>query len=406
MIGVRALARAGGKQVYSIAFSYRGVECRETLALAHTKANETYCMRLRAEIHGKIEREEFRYTDYFPDSPRAAVFGHGGGKSKTIGVRLADYRDRTKATLELSTWNPYRRDIDNVLIPAFGAMRITAFRASDLREWIGLQTVGLKRLRNMMLPLRAVFAEAMEDGDITVNPLATVRVAKLVPLDKRTSDYEPQPYSMEELRLVLANLPEPERWAFQLWAFTGLRTGELVGLRWPRVDLEAKTLRVTETTTERVDKPRAKTKSGLRTIPLLPAALEAINAMRAFTQLGQDRVATNPRARSKDKAWATNQLERVWKQAHKGTGVPVRTPYELRHTFASQLLSQGENPAFIAKLLGHKNIEMVVRSYGRWISEGEKLGFDRPPRRYGMDPLWAEEIRTNLAPTVAGSRKI
>ena len=34
---------------------------------------------------------------------------------------------------------------------------------------------------------------------------------------------------------------------------------------------------------------------------------------------------------------------------------------------------------------------MVTRVYGKWVSEGEALGFDRPPRRYGMAPLWESE---------------
>lgn len=389
LTGITPLARAGGKQVYRVAFSYRGAQCRETLALPHSKANEAYCARLRGEILRKIETGDFIYTDYFPDSPRAAAFGHGG-RARTVRQALEDYRDRTQATLESSTWKPYRRDIENVLIPEWGDLRLTAFRPSDLRTWAGLQTVSLKRMRNILLPLRSIFADAVEDGLIAANPVAVVNLAKLVPIDKRTSDYEPQPYTVAELGVLLGKLPEPERWAFQLMAFTGLRTGELMGLRWPRVDLEAKTIRVTETTTERVDKPRAKTKAGLRTIPLLPAALEAIQGMRKWTQTGGDRVTVNPRARSTDKAWASNQLEKAWKAAHKGTGIAVRNPYQLRHTFASQLLSQGENPAYIAKLLGHKTIEMVTRTYGRWVGEGEQLGFDRPPRRFGMAPIFTQ----------------
>lgn len=246
----------------------------------------------------------------------------------------------------------------------------------------------IKRIRNILLPLRAVFAEAKEDGIIKTNPM-DIDLRKLVPIEKRTSHFEPEPYTMDELRAVLANVPEPERWAFQAWAFTGVRTGELIGLRWPRIDLEGKTLKVEETTTERIDKPRMKTPAGRRTIPLLPAALEALEALRKYTQLGGDRVTVNPRGRRQDKSWDTNKLADVWTRAHKGTGVTVRNPYQLRHTFASQLLSQGENPAYISKLLGHKTTEMVTRTYGRWVSEGESLGFDRPPRRFGMEALWA-----------------
>ena len=388
MTGITPITRASGKQVYQVAFSFMGVQCREVLPGPHSTSRLNYCKNLRDEIVRRIEAGTFVYTEYFPDSSRARIFGHGHGKSHTIKDALESYRDRTKRTLELSTWNPYRRDIDNVLVPRWGHMRITAFQPADLRAWVGEQSVTLKRIRNILLPLRAVMSEAKEDGIIKVNPL-DIDLAKLVPIDKRTSEFEPEPYSMAELRLVLAKVPEPERWAFQLWAFTGLRTGELVGLRWPRIDLEGKTLKVEETTTERIDKPRMKTAAGRRTIPLLPAALEALEQLRKHTQLGGDRVTVNPRGLRKDRSWDTNKLADVWTRAHKGTGVPVRNPYQLRHTFASQLLSQGENPAYIAKLLGHKTTEMVTRTYGRWVSEGESLGFDRPPRRFGMEHLWA-----------------
>lgn len=397
-MGVRPLTRNGGTQVYQVAFSFMGVQCREVIARAHSKSNLAYCISLRSEILGKIARGEFVYTDYFPDSNRAALFGHGTGKARTLKMVLEAYRDRTKSTLEASTWNPYRRDIDNILVPRWGHMRMTQFTSADLRLWVGEQNLSLKRIRNILLPLRAVFDEAVEDGALKINPVA-INLKKLVPIDKRTSDFEPSPYTVAELRKLLANVPEPARWAFQLWAFTGLRTGELVGLRWPRIDLVAKTIRVTETTTERVDKPRAKTVAGLRTIELLPAAIEAIQKMREHTQIGNDRFTVNPRGRRKDKAWDTNKLADAWERAHKGTGIVPRNPYQLRHTFASQLLSQGENPAFIAKLLGHKTIEMVTRTYGRWVSEGEKLGFDRPSRRYGMEPLWTGSVFTHNSHT-------
>lgn len=390
VMGVTAIRRDGGKEVYQIAFSFMGVQCRETIVRPHSKASLTYCVNLRGEILRRIESGTFQYNEYFPQSKRASIFGHGHGKSHTIKEALEAYRDRTKATLEASTWNPYRRDIDNILVPRWGHMRIASFTPSDLRAWAGEQTISLKRMRNILLPLRAIFSEAKEDGIIKSHPL-DIDLAKLVPISKRKSDYVPQPYTVSELRTVLANIPTPERFAFQLWAYSGLRTGELIGLRWPRVNLDANTLTVSETTTERVDKPRAKTAAGMRTIPLLPAAVEALQALRPYTQLAGDRVTINPRGRRKDRSWDTNKLEDIWKRAHRGTDIAVRKPYELRHTFASQLLSQGENPAYIAKLLGHKSTEMVTRVYGKWVSEGEALGFDRPPRRYGMGPLWGDE---------------
>lgn len=387
MIGVTPITRKS-KQVYQIAFSFRGVQCRELVAMPHSKASEQYCMRLRAEIMGKIDRGDFRYVDYFPDSKRAAMFGHAPARARTLKVALEAYRDRVEKTLEPSTFSGYRKAIDNHLVPWCGEKQITGLLPSDVRDWVGLQTVALKTIRNRLLPLRAVLDEAVADELIKFNPLDRVNLAKLVPADKRTSEFEPNPYTVAELLTLLSAIEDPhERLAFQFWAFTGLRTGELIGLRWSRVDLAENSIFIRETTTEGKDKGRPKTPAGIRTIPLLPAARQALDGMRELTQLAGDRVFINPRGNRKDKAWDDRRLMLLWRRAHTATSIKYRNPYQLRHTFASQLLSQGENPSYIANLLGHKTIEMVQRNYARWVAEGEKLGFNRPPRRYGMDLL-------------------
>lgn len=387
MIGVTPITRKS-KQVYQVAFSFRGVQCRELVDLPHSKANEQYCQRLRAEIQGRIARGDFKYGDYFPTSPRAAVFGHGTGKTQTLKTVLEAYRDRIKKTVEPSTFAAYRKAIDNQLVPWCGEKQLAALKPSDIRDWVGTLGVSLKTIRNRLLPLRAVLDEAVADEIIPFNPLDRVTLAKLVPAEKRASEFEPEPYSVADLVTLLSNIEDAHvRLAFQFWAFTGVRTGELIGLRWARVDLEANGVHIRETTTEGKDKNRPKTKAGIRFIPLLPAARQALDGMRPLTQLAGDRVFINPRGERKDKAWDDRRLMLLWRKAHEKTEIKYRNPYQLRHTFASQLLSQGENAAYIAKLLGHKTIEMVQRNYARWIEEGEKLGFDRPPRRYGMEPL-------------------
>ena len=49
-----------------------------------------------------------------------------------------------------------------------------------------------------------------------------------------------------------------------------------------------------------------------------------------------------------------------------------RNPYQTRHTYASQLLSGGENPLFVAQQMGHKTTEMIMRHYGRWVEQGDQ----------------------------------
>ncbi|MBJ2158442.1 DUF3596 domain-containing protein [Variovorax sp. IB41] len=64
--------------------------------LPPTKATLAYAERLRGEIKGKIERDLFRYDNYFSDSPRCRMFGHSTGKTTLIKVLLLDYKTARK----------------------------------------------------------------------------------------------------------------------------------------------------------------------------------------------------------------------------------------------------------------------------------------------------------------------
>ncbi|MGY0565348.1 MAG: tyrosine-type recombinase/integrase, partial [Paraglaciecola chathamensis] len=72
-----------------------------------------------------------------------------------------------------------------------------------------------------------------------------------------------------------------------------------------------------------------------------------------------------------DKPWISDQpiRKRVWIPALKKASIKYRNPYQTRHTFASTLLSRGENPMWVATQMGHKDTSMIFRVYGRWINQ-------------------------------------
>lgn len=382
--GITVMKRKN-KEVIRIAFSFKGVQCRETLDLPGTRANLLYAARLRGEILRKIEHDTFRYNEHFPSSPKCRIFGHGSTISTDTTVKslLEAYRDRSKASLAPSTWTGYRKAIDNVLIPQFGHILVTALSVAILRDWIATQKVTRKRMSNLLLPLRNALSEALADEVIDFNPLDRLKLERTLPRETLATEYEPDPYTVEELQPLLVGMNGAERAAFQFWAFTGLRTSELVALSWADVDLGAWTANIRKAVVEGIEKT-TKTKAGIRTLPLLPAARQALEDQRQRTQLAGGRVFLNPRT---GKEWTDQSLLRLWQRTCKAGKARYRNPYQMRHTFASQLLSQGENPAYIARLLGHKTTEMVTRHYGRWVEQGVALGFDRPPARYGHQPL-------------------
>jgi len=61
------------------------------------------------------------------------------------------------------------------------------------------------------------------------------------------------------------------------------------------------------------------------------------------------------------------EIYRFWESLLRKAGVPFRNPYQTRHTYASLLLSAGENPMFVAQQMGHRDWGMIRKRYGRWI---------------------------------------
>ncbi len=382
--GITVLQRKR-KEVIRLAFSFQGVQCREILDLPGTRENLRYAERLRGEILRKIEHDTFRYNEFFPSSAKCKVFGHSPATDKGLTIKqlLERYRDRSKASLQPSTWTGYRKAIDNILIPQFGHLLVKALTVGILREWIALQKVTRKRMSNLLLPLRNALAEAVADELIEFNPLDRLKLSRILPRETATTDYEPDPYTVEDLLRLFAKLDGSERNAFQFWAFSGVRTSELVGVLWEDFAADFTEVEIRRAVVEGEEKT-TKTKAGIRKIPMLLAARQAVQAQHDSTEATTGRAFLNPRTGGE---WTDQSLLRTWQRASKLADVRYRNPYQMRHTFASQLLSQGENPAYIAKLLGHKTTEMVIRNYGRWVEQGASLGFDRPPVRYGRECL-------------------
>ncbi len=354
--------RSATSSSIAVDFYYRGVRCRERLKLAPTAANIKFAANLRAQILAEIARGTFEYAKYFPDSPKAAALSRLPGAAITIGPALEAWLRGMKGQIEHSTYEDYDQAIQNVWTPAFGTKRLTELTRGDLKEWVSAQTCGLKRIRNVLLPLRGLFALAMEDEQITSNPFIGWTPRKIEP-PKETDDVDP--FTPAEVKAILEASEGQIRNLFEFGFWTGLRTSELIALRWEDVDLINGTISVRRAKVRRKVKV-PKTKAGRRTMTLLAPALQALKAQRQHTQAAGQEVFHNPR---NNEPWLDDAPIRktAWQPALKRAGVRYRYPYQMRHTFASTLLSAGENPVWVASMMGHKDWTMIVRTYGRWI---------------------------------------
>lgn len=324
-----------GKSI-QLDFYYKGVRCRETLRLPPTKPNVRHAERMMATIQHEIAIGTFRYSKHFPNSPKAELFDNAQAASATVGEALDRYLEGLKPTLEYSTYRDYDSAIRHYLQPVFGNIPLRELSTRQIRKWIAGLVISAKRINNILIPLRGMLAEAYADGIIERNPMDRIRNLA-VPTE------EPDPFTPEEIHAILAACTDPQhRNLFQFAFWTGLRTSEMIALEWKDIDWRRGVVRVMRASVRKRIKG-AKIRAGERDVLLLSPALEALNAQRPYTELRHGRVFHNPRT---GEPWETDgQIRKTaWTHILRQAGVRYRNPYQTRHTFASTLLSAGENP--------------------------------------------------------------
>lgn len=339
-------------------FTYMGQRCRETLRVKPTKTAIKEASRKREAILFEIAMGTFDYGQHFPTSKNAIRFGKNKGALVTIEEQLKKWVRKAEKRCQHSTIRDYNSSIYYHLIPNFGHLTLDQFTIAHVYEWLDTINISNKRINNVLGPLRQALKDAYYDGLINQNPMDRFRY-----LSPETR--EPQPFNPDEIDKILAQLDGQCLNLIQFAFWSGLRTSELIALRWQDVDLENERVHI-RTAIVRQREKSTKTVSGLRTIELQPKAYEALVSQLTLNPKSE-RVFHDPTTNS---PWLGDHIirKRVWIPALEVAGVQYRNPYQTRHTFASMLLSKGKNPLWVAHQMGHKDWGMIRKVYGRWIT--------------------------------------
>jgi integrase len=214
----------------------------------------------------------------------------------------------------------------------------------------------MNEIRNI---LNQIFKEAFLDEVIDVNPIQRTRPSKNI-------KKEPQPFNNFEIEAILNVLSSPYKEYFQVAFYTGLRTGELIALRWEDIDLSKNKIYVRKSISHGIEK-EPKTKSSLRNIDMHEFAKAAFEQLKKKNINEAYRVFIDPKTSHTFKN-AEGIRKYVWKPALAVTNIKYRCPYQTRHTYASMMLSEGSEPMWVAFQMGHSDWGMIRNTYGRWIS--------------------------------------
>ena len=367
-------------ETLQIAFTYSGMQCRETIKIPPTKRNINYASNLLGEIKNHIERNTFDYGAYFPNSKKLLTLGLTVNSNKLVIDYLDDYQQAAiKRGLSPSTIEGYRklklsiRELHNVPVKLLTPAR--------LKQFVQASSNSTKTLRNKLSYMRSALSEAVTDGLVSVNPIDGVNLSNYTQKDNKVgldrSHEDIKPFTPKEIGAIYNNCTGSDLSIIKLAFNTGMRNSEWSSLKWDNVDFDNKVIHVKTAIVHGIEKT-TKSKSGLRTIPLNEDALSALREQMVLTYVGGHYVFSK---KSRAPVQLQNgELNRVnpdsfrkhrWTKILKLAGVQYRYPYQMRHTFATMHISQGVNLWKIANWMGHASPEMIFKHYGMYIDEHE-----------------------------------
>jgi integrase len=366
--------------------TYLGFRCREYTGLKVTRDNRKLLNLKLKNINQAIQMGVFRYYQYFPESKLVAdissVEKRVAQTSVTPSVQflpnglkqliptLVDFCDIWLDENKINWRRTHRISIEGILsqhiLPVFGKMPVDAikrehlisFRAQlgELKNKSGETLLSNGRINKIMSVLRQVLNEASIRYDL-VTPYQHIKQLKNTPKDIH-------PFSLNEVSSIISNVRADYKNYYTIRFYTGMRTGEIDGLKWKYIDFDNRLILIRETIVDRQQEKHTKTHSSVRNIQMSDRVYEALSNQYLATKHMSEYVfcTTNgmPLAHG-------NVTRRVWRPLLASIGLDYRKPYQTRHTTATLWLASGEAPEWIAKQLGHANTMMLFTVYSRYV---------------------------------------
>ena len=402
-----------------------GQRCREQTALPDTPANRKKLEKILERIETDIKLGTFDYARYFPGSRMVAKFAAAvtspqassspvtfAGATQTVvasatGDRpalptFADFSATWVAENEIAWRRSNRKTVHDILhghlLPTFGEKVVDHITKADILAFRSTlakvpgrkaQTLSAKRINAILAPLRQILNEAADRFEFTT-PFRNIK-----PLKIQKTDVEP--FTLEEVQGILATVRSDYRNYFTTRFFTGMRTGEVDGLKWQYVDFERRLILIRETIVAG-EEDTTKTEGSQREIQMSQIVFDALQDQAKVTRSRSKFVFCNAEGQPFDH---NNVTKRVWYPLLRYLGLKQRRLYQTRHTAATLWLASGENPLWIARQLGHASTEMLFKVYGRFVpnlTRQDGSAFERLLMQSGAVPASPMPSATNDIP--------
>jgi integrase len=241
-------------------------------------------------------------------------------------------------------------------------------------EWLQANKLVASTFNRRLSMLRSCLLWAVEENLIkpTDSPLKKVRSRTVTEDERRRSDKKKAPLSDAEIEKILDYVDRvyPTYGPFvRFLLFSGVRTGEAVGLTWDNVDLEKRLIFIRQSVSRQRGKyekicKTPKTKESVRTLKMSDRVFALFNSIITENVCGL--IFKSPKGQIIDHG---NFRTQCWKRTLSDLNIPYRKPYATRHTLLSQALESGLSVPQVAQIAGHRDGKMILQHYGHVINQ-------------------------------------
>jgi integrase len=292
---------------------------------------------------------------------------------------------------KFATHRLYKQVVRDHLEPALGNKKLDEITREDIRLLIA-QKVNEKlskaTVRNIIAPLRQMLGHAVDEEIISSNP-----ARKLGRFSKETSAKANAkkivPYTAEEVQILLQRA---EQRSFDLHVFlltavlTGMRLGELLGLQWGDLDIISKCIHVKRAVTRRrIETPKNHLQRPIDMSDELLRNLQELQRRRKEEWFGKGKKMPEWVFCDEDGDFTNEYNFRkrkfypLFKKKGEDSSLDLRQIrlHDLRHTYASLMLQQGESVTYVKEQMGHHSIQVTVDLYGHLIPGANRAAANR-----------------------------
>lgn len=304
---------------------------------------------------------------------------------RTVSELVEHYRSKElvrssgKTNRTIAVYEQHLRDF---VLPRWGSTRLADMRAPVVEAWLGTLSLapGTKaKTRNIMSSL---YQHGMRYSWVTSNPIRLVRQSA-----KRLE--QPAVLSATEIVALLAELPQPSLMIVRLAATTGMRRGEIFGLKWEDIDLKRGLVRIVRSLVDQVA-GEPKTTGSRRELPLDSITADALGEWRRQSLFAreEDWIFASPSTLGKQPFWPNTLLVRHIRPAAIRAGIhkPIGW-HTFRRSFATLLQSTVGDVKVTQELLGHASPVMTLGTYAQAVTADKRKGQAAVAALLGVNPL-------------------